>query len=103
MMLPRKANPTFWATVDIPVPGDKACPLELEYRHRRRSEAIAFRDSLKGRSDDEIVLDMVVGWKWHEPFSAEALLDLLQEYPASPEPIAEAYFRELATANRKNS
>ena len=97
------ANPTFWATVLIPAPGTAAQPLELEFRHRTRSQLKAFGESLSGRTDDQIVPEMIVSWRGADAeFSPEALVELLEQYPAAAGEIAAAYFREHTAAARKN-
>ena len=102
-MFKLRPNPTFFAVALIPVPGGEPQPLELEFRHRKRSELKVFAASLEGRSDDEIVPDMVVGWRGADvEFSPEALAELLEQYPAAPAAIAATYYREHTAASRKN-
>lgn len=98
-----KANPTFVATVDIPVAGEDFKALQLEMRHRRKRDLQAFLESLATLTQDQAVAGIVVGWRNVDtPFSADALADFLEEYPLAGAAIVDRYVRETAEAKRKN-
>lgn len=98
-----KANPTFPATVDIPIIGGEPRPLVLEMRHRRKKDLAAFLESLRQINQDEAVRQIVAGWhNVDAAFDVDALDDLLQEHPHAAAEIVSAYVREVAEAKRKN-
>ena len=99
-----KANPSFWATVLIPRAGEDPQPLQVQFKHRRRDEIGQFVEDAKGKKDDDLIPELVVGWRDVEvEFSTEALRDVLQEYPGAGAAIVASYFSELTEAKRKNS
>jgi len=96
-------DPTFWTTVDIPVPGGAAMPLEVEFRHKRRDDAMKFADSLSSRPPLESLQDVVAGWRGADvEFSAAALAELDANYLGAAERILVVYLEELRGARRKN-
>lgn len=96
-------EPTFRATVDIPVAGADDTPLEVEFRHKKKDDLKAFFVSFADRSDAECLLDIVVTWHNCEaPFNAEALETLLQNYPAAGKAILAKYSQEATGARRGN-
>lgn len=98
-----KANPTFRRVVELKSLDGEVMPLALEMRHRRRSELKAFIEGLPGRSDDEIVADIVAGWfDVDTEFSQEALRDLMEEWACAPGRIWEDYQEAYKEAARKN-
>ena len=98
-----KANPTFWRTVNVRSLDGEEFPLQLELKHRRKSELREFVASLEGRTDEELVADLVVGWKDVDAeFSPEALTDLLEEYSGAAVAIWTEYQKAYAEAARKN-
>jgi hypothetical protein len=102
-MFKLQPSPTFWAPVPIPVPGEGSKVIELEFSYRTRDEAKEFHEWCKGKSDDEIVPKIVVGWrKVDVPFGVEHLIALLNNYPGAAESIGSVFWSELGVAKRKN-
>lgn len=98
-----KANPTFKRTVQIKDLDGVASALTLVMRHMRRSALKEFSDGLAGRSDDDIVADLVVGWEEVDvEFSQDALRELLQEYAGAAALIWLDYQAAYQEAARKN-
>lgn len=96
-------NPTFWRTVQLTAADGSTAELELEYKHRSKAQWIEFASNAAGRTDDEVIGDLVVGWrKVDAEFSAENLRLLLQNYHAAAEEIAEDYKAALTESRRKN-
>lgn len=96
-------SPTFWATVEIPVPGGEPMPLEVEFRHKRREEAMRFADALSTRAPLESLREVVAGWKGADvEFSDSALVELDANYLGAAERILLVYLEELRGARRKN-
>lgn len=97
-------NPTFWAPVEIHVPGQGKGRIEVEYRYPDASARKAWVDSLPGRTNHEALSDIVTNWREIDaPFSPENLQRLLDHYATAATALFEAYFAELAGAAEKNS
>jgi hypothetical protein len=95
-----KANPTFTATVDIPVAGAEAVPVLFTFKHRTRDE---LREWLGTERDDPTaVVDMAVGWDLVEPLNLETAEILVQNYNGAAREILDKYLDELTQARRKN-
>lgn len=97
-------NPTFKATVALSVPGepDPSC-IEVEFRYLGKRAAKEYFGGLGGKSDAEALGGLIVGWAGVDaPYSADALAQLLDNYPASAGELFEAYRVELLEAKRKN-
>lgn len=96
------ASPTFTASVPIPVPGKKAVPVEFTFRARTRSEFQEWVDSLDGRDNVDVILDIVTGWELEDPFSRETVTQLLESYLGASRVIVETYMSQLAAARLGN-
>lgn len=102
-MFKLKPNPTFWARVDIPVPGGDPQALEIEFRHMRREEAAEFARSLAERDPLESLKRVVEGWRGADvEFSPAALAELHENFAGAADRVLAAYFDELRGARRKN-
>lgn len=98
-----KANPTFKRTIQIKDLDGNASELKLVMKHMRRSVLKEFSEALTGRSDDDIVADIVVGWEDVDTeFSQDALRELLQEYAGAAALIWIDYQAAYQDAARKN-
>lgn len=93
-----KAPETFQHAVPIPLPGGEVGTLEIEYHTMTRTGHINWLQTLQGRSDIEIVSDLVAGWQGvtdadGEPleFSHENLAALLDLFPGAAMAIITAY------------
>jgi hypothetical protein len=96
-------SPTFWATVPVRLPGGELADLQLEFRHRSVSQMAALFDGAAGRSDADVVADVVAGWRdVDEAFSPEAVRTLVDNHHGIAGLIVEAYYRELVQAKRGN-
>lgn len=94
--------PTFKAKVGIPVAGGEPVDVEFVFKHRTKDELDAFIESRKGKSDKETLLEMASGWELDDPFSAESVERLLQNYAGAGLAIYKAYIAELYGARIKN-
>lgn len=99
-------NPTFKAIVMIPVPGDKAAPVEFIFKHRTKD---AYEEMLKRFSaeavqieDVDVVMELASGWALVEPFDKPNVLKMLQNYMGAKDAIAETYVREITGAKLGN-
>lgn len=98
-------NPTFQATVKIPVPGGKTEGLVLVFKHKTRDETADFFSraaSYKGK-DAKLMLEIIDGWQGVDAdFSEDALMRLLQNYHGATKAIFDAYLEELGQARAGN-
>ncbi len=102
--------PTFRVKVLLTVPGaESRGVVEFEFRHKGRTEFAAWWESVDGRKDAEILADVVAGWSDvideqgnQVPYSAEALAQLVDRFPASALEIQAAYRKALWEAREKN-
>ena len=103
-MLTLSPNPTFKAKVGIPVPGqEKPVMVEFEFVAMTRSELEQWGTDSKDREDDERVPLIVRGWVGvDKPFSHDALLTMLDQYPGSARAMVSVFYRELTGARLGN-
>lgn len=104
-MLKITANPSFWASAGISVPGEKdPVMIQLQFKHIPRDEVQDFFQGLQGKSDIDALEIFVLDWRGTDaPFSRENLDQLLKSYPASAIEIYNAFRRELLLSKAKNS
>jgi hypothetical protein len=95
-------NPTFTAKVGIHVPGDESAEVEFTFRHRTKDELQKFIDESSDRSDVDTILQCATGWELSDPFNAESVGILVQNYISAPRAIFNRYIEELARAREKN-
>ena len=103
-MFKLEPNPTFWAKVMIPVPGDEPIPVEMEFRHFSRKRLEEMREA---ESDKVIGISyceqIVIGWRdVEQEFSRDALERLLDNWHGAGLAIFVAYHRELQQGRQKN-
>lgn len=102
--------PNFPATVLISVPGQAGgTPLLVIFRHKRKTAIADWISRARGRSDVEILSEVIERWDgMHNgrgeevPYSVDALDTLLENYPAAKDDLFQTYLRELTEAKRKN-
>jgi hypothetical protein len=110
-----KADPTFVALVGIPVAGGTSVLVPFIFKHRTWPQIVDFENSIKGRSDLDVVMDMVEGWvsdaeeakrlkaePMEEAFTKENLEILIQNRVGLPPAIFDVYKTELLKAREKN-
>jgi hypothetical protein len=100
-------SPTFFATVPISVPGSApSLPLRLDFRHMSSSALDKWLDDVAGRSNAEVVADMVASVdasaKAPDQSDAEFLAALCEAYPAAKRDIFNVFIRELTESRLKN-
>ena len=96
------ANPTFKAKVAIPVPGGKPADIEFTFKHRSKDALKEFMDDMKEKEDVDLLQDLVSGWDIDDPFNAESLEKMIQNYPGSALAIYQTYMVEMSGARAKN-
>lgn len=95
-------NPTFKATVNIPVPGAQPAPVEFTFRGRGREQFREFIDGLKDQDDADAVMGAACGWDLDEPFDREHVGQMIDGYLGAAREILDTYMRELTAARRGN-
>jgi hypothetical protein len=95
-------SPTFKALVSIQIPGGRAAEIEFTFKHRNRDEFKEFTDTLEGRKDVDILLDIASGWDLDDAFEAKNVQQLVDNYLGSARAVLNAYVAELTAARAKN-
>lgn len=96
-------NPTFKAKVGIPQAGEADVDVVFTFKYRTKQELDAFDAKNDGqRSNAEIVLDMVEGWAFEEPFTPENVDLLLQRSIGAGVAIHRKYKDELVKVRLGN-
>ena len=103
-MFKLQPNPTFWASVGLPVPGAaKPVSVEIEFRWLGKAALKTFFESLEGHDDATLLAEIVVGWRGIDAeFSRDNLAALLDAYPAAAMAIFQAFQHESLDAKAKN-
>ncbi len=103
-------NPTFRVKVPLTVPGAEARGVvEIEFRHMGRTAYAAWWESITGRTDAQVLGDVIAGWSdvvgeqgEAVAYTPEALALLLDRFPAAALELQAAYRRALWEAKEKN-
>lgn len=103
-------SPTFRVKVPLTVPGaDTRGVIDVEYRHKGRQEFAAWWDAIDGRTDAEVLADVITGWSDvidadgnPVAYTPEALALLIDRFPASAVELLGAYRKGLFEAREKN-
>jgi hypothetical protein len=95
-------NPTFKATVHIPVPGNGTAPVEFVFKYRDRDAMQAFLEEIKGKEDADVIMAMASGWDLDDPFDADNVDKLTKKYLASTMSILDKYLQESTGQRQKN-
>ncbi len=100
--------PTFKAAVQLTVPG-QAEPEQVEFtfRHKSKDALAKWWAGYVQSPSVQALAEVIEGWNVRrdgEPiaFSAAALDELIQNYPASMGEVADGYMLELVRSKRKN-
>lgn len=96
------AAPTFTSVVLIPVQGKKPVPVEFTFRARNRDQFSELVENLAGRPNEDVMMDILVGWELEDEFNRESVERLLQNYIGSAKAILDKYFSEMTGAKLGN-
>lgn len=96
------ANPTFKATVSIPIPGDLAAPIEFIFKHKTRDQYKEMLNAWGAQSDSETILEIASGWDLEDPFDKDHIEKMLQNYHGSGNATIKKYIDELTGARLGN-
>ena len=97
-----KANPTFSASVGVPVAGGEEVPVVMTFKHRTRTELDEFIKSRPKKSDVQTFLDMVEGWDLEDEFNEANAKTLLENYIGAALATFHVYIDQLVQAKAKN-
>lgn len=95
-------DPTFQASVLIPIPGAAAAPVVFVFKYRDRTELQQLLDRAGGLEDVPAILEMCQGWDLADAFTPEAVTTLVRNYVTAPALIWEKYLDELTRIREKN-
>ena len=103
MKLKLAPDPTFKATVEIPVPGGSA-ELVCEFKYRSKPDIAAWHEELvkSDAGDPALLMTCLVGWDLEDEFNAENVEKLCAAYPRAAHSIAVKYARELGGVREGN-
>lgn len=96
------ANPTFKATVKIPVPGAKAAPVEFKFNGMTKEKFKSWLETLSDKEDVDAIMEISSGWDIEDPFNAENVARLVDNYIGAAKMIFETYIGELSAAKLGN-
>jgi hypothetical protein len=102
MALKLNPEPTFKATIRIPVPGGESEPVEFTFKHRTLTQLKAFGDEIRGKDNAEAVMLLVAGWSLDDAFNLENVQRLVENYPRASAAIVDGYYNELVKGRLGN-
>lgn len=96
-------DPTFWATVDLSVPGEEQRkPVRFEFAHCSRQRWLEVTEEGKA-TVRAVVLKITRNWAIEgEQFTAEKLESMLDNYLPAAVEMYEKYVQEAQESKRKN-
>lgn len=103
MTLRLKPDPTFWAPVEIPVPGGEPQRIEVEFRLLPLDQVDGLQAWARDRKLVDAMAEVIAGWRGVDtPYSEAALRDLDHAYWGACDALLRAYVEERRGAKRKN-
>lgn len=96
------ANLTFSAPVPVPVAGGEPVMVNFTFKHRTKNDLSALAESRAGRSDADIMMDIVTGWDMAEDFGRDNVELALQQRIGLGLACWGVYVDELVKARVKN-
>lgn len=76
--------------------------VEFTFKHRSKEQFREFFEGVADREDVDVIQDIASGWELEEPFDAENIEKMAENYLGSARAIIETYMRELSGARTKN-
>lgn len=103
-MLKLCPNPTFEAEVKITVPGQVAPEaVVITFKHLGKKDMADFMSRIEGKTDAEVLSEIVLGWREiDQPFTPANLQLLIDNFPASAGEIMRVFYREHLESRAKN-
>lgn len=84
----------FSCEVLLPLVGAPATRVNFTFRYRDKSALVLLVESMKDKSELEILQDVLVGWKLEDEFTPAAIESLINHIPEAPLAIFTTYLRE---------
>lgn len=104
-MFSKKINPTFTATVPIPVPGQAPDDVDFQFHYRDAKQFDAMLEAIndKTKTVQDVCREIVAGWSHPAvTFSSEKLEECFVSFPGSTLAIWVTYRNALFEGKRKN-
>ena len=76
--------------------------IRLIFKHRTKDEVAEFMKTRADTEDVDSIMDMAAGWDLEDPFNAENIGVMCQNYVTAPIEIYKKYIDELVKAKAKN-
>ncbi|MGY3265799.1 phage tail assembly chaperone [Lysobacter sp. HA35] len=94
-------DPTFAATVSVPIPGGTA-DVRFTFRYRDRVAVTQWADESRDMDDASAIRSVAEGWDLDDPFDQDNVARLVQAYPGAAREVLTRYVRELAGIRQGN-
>jgi hypothetical protein len=105
-MFKLQVDPTFKAKVMIPVPGKPSVPVEIEYRHKTKSDLLVYLERAgraRGAEEADVLHEVIAGWSGIDrEYSRDALAELIDVLGGAGGALLMAYSKELTDARLGN-
>lgn len=102
-------NPTFKATVPMPVPGAGYVDVQFTFKHRGRAALLEFMESAakddsagSTQKDTDMAMQIATGWDLEDEFNRENIERLVDNFPGSARAMFQGYVGELMRAREGN-
>ena len=104
MSLKINPDPTFTTDLGISVPGVKdPVIVKITFKYKNRKEYLNYMEENKDVLVEDILADLVVGWKGFDmPYSIDNLKDVFANYPPTSMDMLSLYSKELFISKVKN-
>jgi hypothetical protein len=96
------ASPTFKAKVAIPIPGGSPEIVEFTFRRRTKEAYLEWAKDMAEKDDVDLILEVASGWELEDPFDADSLEKLTQNYIGSGRAVLETYINQQTNAKLGN-
>jgi len=96
------ANPTFKFKVPVPVAGAAAVPVEFTFKHRSKDDFQEWVGAIADKDDVVLIQEVASAWELDEPFDAEHITQMTQNYIGSARAVIETYIAQQTAAKLGN-
>lgn len=96
------AEPSFKATVEIPVAGGEVVLVLFTFKHKTKTQLDEFIKSREGKSDADSMMEMCSAWELEDEFNRQNVETLLENRIGAALATYRTYVQELVGARTKN-
>lgn len=96
------ANPTFKASVGIPIPGGDPQPVLFTFRHKTGTALAEWQEAAKDMTNAAAIFSIAEAWDLDDDFTGVNIARLCDQYIGAAGAIFNVYVRELRGARAKN-